>query len=707
MSESRTRPTTGPTYGGGIDERFFNRDLSWLAFNGRVLALAEDRGVPLLERVKFAAIFTSNLDEFFQVRVASLKNQIDAGLGHLGVDGRSAVQLAGDLADKVRELLTQQTVVLTTEILPHLGDEGIEIVRWHQLDESDRARLGAEFEQRIFPILTPLVVDPSHPFPYISNLALNVAVVVRDPEIPGEEGERFARIKVPQNLPRLVALPGRDHFVPIEDVIIAHLPRLFEGMEIVSAATFRVTRDADLDVDDEDVDDLLEAVEAELRRRRFGRAVRLEHSSDMPADVLALLVDELELDATDVFSSALPLDLTCLFRIAGLQRADLRDEPWPAVTAGRLAAASEQGRSIFSVIRHRDLMVHHPYESFATSTEEFIAQAAQDPRVQSIKVTLYRTSPDSAIAKSLIEAAERGVQVVVLIELKARFDEAVNVNWARQLERAGVHVMYGIVGLKTHAKCALVVRSEPDGIRSYVHFGTGNYNSKTAGTYEDIGMFTCDPELAADANRLFNHLTGFSKAETYGRLVVAPRHLRSRVLELIRREAAEGSRGKIRMKLNALADPEIIEALYDASCAGVEISIVVRGVCMLRPGVKGMSENITVRSVLGRYLEHSRLYYFGSAHGSDRGGWFLGSADMMTRNLDRRVEVIVPVLHERHCEWLEHVVDDLEDPDVPHFTLGSDGTWTRAGRMPFAADAQHLIHLWARSEQLRRGGALD
>jgi polyphosphate kinase len=403
-----------------------------------------------------------------------------------------------------------------------------------------------------------------------------------------------------------------------------------------------------------------------------------------------------------VFSSALPLDLTCLFQIAGLQRPDLRDEPWPAVTAGRLAAAAEQGRSIFSVIRHRELMVHHPYESFSTSTEEFIAQAAQDPRVQSIKVTLYRTSPDSAIAKSLIEAAERGVQVVALIELKARFDEAVNVNWARQLERAGVHVMYGIVGLKTHAKCALVVRSEPDGIRRYVHFGTGNYNSKTAGTYEDIGVFTCDPELAADANRLFNHLTGFSKAENYGRLVVAPRHLRGRILELIRGEANEGPRGVIRMKLNALADPEIIEALYDASRAGVKISIIVRGVCMLRPGVKGMSENIEVRSVLGRYLEHSRLYYFGSAHGRGAGRWFIGSADMMTRNLDRRVEVLVPVLHERHCEWLQHVVDDLEDPEVPHFALGPDGVWTRAGRMPFAADAQHLIHLWARGEQLRR-----
>jgi polyphosphate kinase len=705
MSESGNPPKKSPTYGGGIDERFFNRDLSWLAFNGRVLALAADRGVPLLERVKFAAIFTSNLDEFFQVRVASLKNQIDAGVGYLGVDGRSAARLASDLADKVRDLLTQQTVLLATEILPHLRDEGIDIVRWNDLEESDRAWLGREFEQRIFPILTPLVVDPSHPFPYISSLALNVAVIVRDPEDPDEE--RFARIKVPQLLPRLVALPGRDHFVPLEDLIIAHLPQLFEGMEIVNAATFRVTRDADLDVDDEEVDDLLEAVEAELRRRRFGRAVRLEHSNDMPADVLALLVDELELDATDVFSSALPLDLACLFQIAELQRVDLRDESWPSVTAGRLAAAAEQGRSIFSVIRHRDLMVHHPYESFATSTEDFIAQAAQDPRVQSIKVTLYRTSPDSAIAKSLIEAAERGVQVVALIELKARFDEAVNVNWARQLERAGVHVMYGIVGLKTHAKCALIVRSEPDGIRRYVHFGTGNYNSKTAGTYEDIGVFTCDPELASDANRLFNHLTGFSKAETYSRLVVAPRHLRGRMLELIRQEAEQGPRGLIRMKLNALADPEMIEALYDASRAGATISIVVRGVCMLRPGVKGMSENIEVRSVLGRYLEHSRLYHFGSARGRGEGGrgsegWFIGSADMMTRNLDRRVEVLVPVLQERHCEWLNHVLEDLEDPDVPHFTLTSDGTWERGGRMPFAADAQHLIHLWARGEQLRR-----
>jgi polyphosphate kinase len=689
-------------YRDSIDERFFNRDLSWLAFNERVLSLGADRGLPLLERLKFCAIFTSNLDEFFQVRVASLKNQIDADVVQRSVDGRSPEELAADVSRRTRDLLKQQSALLANDILPLLRDEGIEILRWRQLNDTDRAFLSQEFERRIFPVLTPLVVDPAHPFPYISNLALSVAATVRDPET-GDE--RFTRIKVPPLLSRLMQLPGRDHFVPLEDVIIANLHQLFEGMKVVNAASFRVTRDADLDVDDEEVDDLLEAVEAELRRRRFGRAVRLEYSSDMADDVLALLVDELELEVSDVFPSDLPLDLTCLFRIAGLQREDLRDEPWPAVTAGRIAAALEQEQSIFSVIRRRDLMVHHPYESFVTSTEAFIEEAAHDPRVQSIKITLYRTSPDSAIARSLMEAAARGVQVVALVELKARFDEAINVNWARQLEQAGVHVMYGIVGLKTHVKCALVVRDEPDGIRRYVHFGTGNYNSKTAGTYEDMGIFTCNPELAVDASRLFNHLTGFSRSETYGQLVVAPKYLRREILRLIRGEIEQGSAGSIRMKLNSLADPEIIEALYDASRAGVEISLIVRGICMLRPGVKGQSENIKVRSILGRYLEHSRMYFFGSANGPGRGGWYIGSADMMPRNLDRRVEVLVPVIKPRHQEWLQQVVGYLSDPDVPHFTLGSDGIWTRAGRIPFSGDAQHLIHLWARDEQLRRDTA--
>ena len=690
---------TRPPYFSGIDERFFNRDLSWLAFNERVLSLARETAIPLLERVKFCAIFSSNLDEFFQVRVAGLKNQIDDGVLLHGVDGRSPDQVLAEVSATVRRLVGEQEELLTTVVLPALETHGIRLAAWGDLDEATRGRLTTEFRQRIFPVLTPLVVDPAHPFPYISGLALSIGATVVDPTT-GDE--KFTRVKVPPLLPRLIEADASGTFITVENVIIAHLAELYEGMEVRDAFVFRVTRDADIEVDDEDADDLREAIEEELRRRRFGRAVRLETVAGVPADVVALLLDELELDATDHFESHLPLDLTCLQRISGLPRRDLRDEPWPSVTAGRILAAREDDEPIFNLIRRRDLVVHHPYESFQTSTEAFIEEASRDPRVQSIKMTLYRTSPDSAIMRNLISAAERGVQVVVLVELKARFDEALNLNWARQLERAGVHVMYGIVGLKTHAKVAMVVRDEPDGLRRYVHFGTGNYNAKTAAVYEDIGIFTCNPELADDTTRLFNHLTGFSRTNWYRHLLVAPHFLRREIVDLIRRERDMGDKGLIRIKVNSIADADVIAELYEASRAGVHIEVIVRGICMLRPGVPGLSENITVRSILGRYLEHSRIYHFANAGGPARPAWYIGSADLMTRNLDRRVEVLTPVLLDRHRAWLEQALGYLNDDDTPHFTLAADGSWSRRGRVDFVDDAQERMYRWAKDQQERR-----
>ena len=690
---------TRPPYLSGIDERFFNRDLSWLAFNERVLSLARETAIPLLERVKLCAIFSSNLDEFFQVRVAGLKNQIDDGVLLHGVDGRSPDQVLAEVLATVRRLVGEQEELLTTVVLPALETHGIRLAAWGDLDEAARGRLTTEFRQRIFPVLTPLVVDPAHPFPYISGLSLSIGATVVDPTT-GDE--KFTRVKVPPLLPRLIEADASGTFITVENVIIAHLAELYEGMEVRDAFVFRVTRDADIEVDDEDADDLREAIEEELRRRRFGRAVRLETVAGVPADVVALLLDELELDATDHFESHLPLDLTCLQRISGLPRRDLRDEPWPSVTAGRILAAREDDEPIFNLIRRRDLVVHHPYESFQTSTEAFIEEASRDPRVQSIKMTLYRTSPDSAIMRNLISAAERGVQVVVLVELKARFDEALNLNWARQLERAGVHVMYGIVGLKTHAKVAMVVRDEPDGLRRYVHFGTGNYNAKTAAVYEDIGIFTCNLELADDTTRLFNHLTGFSRTNWYRHLLVAPHFLRREIVDLIRRERDMGDKGLIRIKVNSIADADVIAELYEASRAGVHIEVIVRGICMLRPGVPGLSENITVRSILGRYLEHSRIYHFANAGGPDRPAWYIGSADLMTRNLDRRVEVLTPVLLDRHRAWLEQALGYLNDDDTPHFTLAADGSWGRRGRVDFVDDAQERMYRWAKDQQERR-----
>ena len=687
-----------------VDDRQLNRELSWLDFNRRVLSLTAEEGIPLLERIKFAAIFSSNLDEFFQVRVAALHDQVAADLTMSGPDGRTPAQLLQKIGEVVRELIDIQETVLTKELRPMLSANGIEIVGWDELLPNERDYIIDIFRRRIFPVLTPLAVDPAHPFPYISNLALSLAAMVCDPDT-GER--RFARLKVPSILPRLMALPGGDRFVPVEQVIGAHLHTLFIGMEVQEVAAFRITRNADLAVEDEDADDLLAAVELELRRRRFGKAVRLEVDVSMSDEMLQLLLRELELGPDAVTSHHELIDLTCLFALHALERPDLKDVPWPPVTAGRIATAGDAGRSLFSVVRERALLVHHPYESFASSAEAFLSEAASDPRVQSIKMTLYRTSGDSPIARSLIRAAERGVQVAVLVELKARFDEATNVTWAKTLERAGVHVVYGLVGLKTHAKCVLVVRSDSDGLRRYVHLGTGNYNSRTARLYEDLGYITCDPAIGEDATQLFNHLTGYSRDNEYQSLVVAPHHLRERLLALIANEAAHGANGSITIKTNSIGDGDIIEALYAASNAGVSIDLLVRGICCLRAGVPGMSDNIRVRSVLGRYLEHSRIYRF--ANGAEIGGghpatphFLIGSADLMPRNLDRRVETLVPVAHPKHQAWLDQVLEFQLADDIVAFDLQPDNTWLRVGPLDtFVPHSQERMYHWVTAKQRR------
>lgn len=550
----------------------------------------------------------------------------------------------------------------------------------------------------MFPVLTPLAVDPAHPFPYISNLALSLAIVVRDPK-SGEE--RFARVKLPQTFPRFFQLPDSLTFVSIEEVVSANLPRLFPGMEIVQCHAFRVTRNADLSVDDEDAEDLLVAIEMELRRRRFGKAVRLEVPKAMSVDLVALLVEELELEPEDVVRRQAFIDLTALNQLANLNFAALRHEPWPPLTAGRLLAVEDGERSIFSVIRERQLLVHHPHESFSSSVETFVQQAATDPQVQSIKMTLYRTTGDSAIARHLIHAAELGKQVAVVLELKARFDEARNVTWAKELEYAGVHVTYGIVGLKTHSKCVLVVRNDPDKMRRYVHIGTGNYNSSTARLYEDIGFFTCEDEIGSDVAELFNFLTGYAQEPNYKVLLVAPRQLRNRIIALIDKEATFGDAGRITIKINSISDPAVIEALYRASGAGVKIQFIVRGICCIRAGVLGMSENIEVRSILGRYLEHSRIYRFEHGLDNDEPLHLIGSADMMGRNLDGRVEALAPLTHPKHRMWLDKVLGFLLDDTSTHFLLNSDNHWTRVGSVADSGDAQKKLHEWVVATQVR------
>jgi len=664
-----------------------------------VLALASETGLPLLERVKFLAIFASNLDEFFQVRVSALKDQVAAGVAAVTTDGRTPARTLAEVSAEVARLVSHQESVLLGDLLPSLAALGIEVIDWDQTTPADRVLLSTTFHERLFPVLTPLAVDPAHPFPYISNLALSLAAMVRDP-VTSER--RFARVKVPNVFPRLMALADGQRFVPVEQVIAAHLGSLFVGMVVEQWVAFRVTRNADLTLEDEDADDLLALVELELRRRRFGRAVRLEVQAGASDEILDLLRRELDLEPGDVSQHRALLDMTCLWQLHGLNRPDLKDPPWPAVVPGRVAAADETDRSMFSVIRERALLVHHPYESFAASTEHFLDQAADDPKVQSIKVTLYRTSGDSPIANSLIRAAERGVQVVALVELKARFDEANNLTWARRLERAGVHVMFGLLGLKTHSKLVLVVRADDDGLRRYVHIGTGNYNSRTARVYEDIGLFTADPDIGHEVSHLFNHLTGYSRDDRYQHLIVAPRYLRQRLEELIANEARLGEQGHILLKMNALADPELVEALYAASAQGCRVELIVRGICCLRAGVPGLSDTITARSVLGRYLEHSRIYRFANGQGLGRPLHLMGSADLMPRNLDRRVEVLVPVTHPKHQHWLDTTLAFLRRDDVARFEMLPDATWERRGPDAFEPHPQQLMQEWVASTQLRR-----
>ena len=660
------------------DRRYLNRELSWLDFNARVLALAEDPNTPLLERVKFLAIFSQNLDEFFQVRVAGLKERVAAGVRRRSVDGLSASEQLEAILAKVRTLTSRADEIFLGPVCGELAAVGIRFSSWSQLDEDDREWLRDEFQRRIFPVLTPLAVDPGHPFPYISTLSLNLGVVVVDPTT-GDQ--RFARVKVPSLLPRFVVMPDLERFVPLEQVIAAHLDQLFPGMDTVDSVAFRVTRNADLTVEDEEADDLLAAIEMELRRRRFGKAVRLEVEDDISAETLELIRDELELTEDDVFPHAAPVDLGGLFSVYEVDRPELKYADFVPVTQRRLARdEDDEFRDIFGAISQGDILVHHPYDSFVTSVEEFIRQAANDPKVLTIKLTLYRTSGGSPIVESLIRAAEQGKQVAALVELKARFDEERNIEWARRLEQAGVHVVYGLVGLKTHTKTCLVVREEGDGVRRYCHIGTGNYNSKTARLYEDLGLLTADPAIGSDLSQLFNYLTGYARDVDYQKLLVAPHSLRPGLVELIRNERRYApDSGRIIMKMNSLVDAGLIDELYEASAAGVEIDLIVRGICCLRAGVPGLSENIRVRSVVGRYLEHSRVYRFANGHGAGRPVHYIGSADLMPRNLDRRVEAMVPI----DAPDLRARVDEMLAVDLADDTLAwqlHDDVWRKVER---------------------------
>lgn len=687
----------------GVKSRFVNRELSWLEFNRRVLSLAKEPSTPLLERLKFVAIFSSNLDEFFQVRVGALHDQEEARVMVRSVDGLTATEQLGYIRSQVVQMSTERDNVLR-HLFDSLQEVGIHLCRNEELTVSEKEFLDNYFERRILPMLTPLAVDPAHPFPYISNLALSIGVIVTDPET---SEERFARVKVPTTLDRFVDV-GDHRFVTLETIIVHRLHHLFPGMNLSEGHVFRVTRNTDLSIDAEEAEDLLTAVELELRTRRFGNPVRLEAERGIDSRILELVLEELELDPIDVYFTDLLIDTEDLWELHKIPNPHLHDEPWISVTAGRLSVAEETGQSIFSVIRHRELMVHHPYESFASSTEEFIRQASIDPSVRAIKATLYRTSANSPIARNLIAAAERGVQVAALIELTARFDEQTNLNWAKELERAGAHVVYGMVGLKTHAKCLLVVREESDGLRRYAHIGTGNYNSSTARIYEDIGLFTCDDAITSDVANLFNYLTGFSHSPDFHHLVTAPRDIRPRFLELIRKEASFGELGKIQMKMNSLVDPQIITALEDAAEKGVKIDLLIRGICTLDVS-QATHGNIRVRSVLGRFLEHSRIYVFGHGAENDTPCYFIGSADIMPRNLDLRVEVLVPIRHTKHQSWLARVLEIMWGENVVRFELNSGGEWTRVGPTDFTFDhdAQGQLMKWATDLQLSQGTPSD
>jgi polyphosphate kinase len=658
--------------------RFSNREMSWLAFNERVLALAEDDSQPLLERVKFLAIFASNLDEFYMVRIAGLKRRADMGLQITFADGLTPRVVLVQLAERIRELSDRHARCFRDVVNPRLEDQGIHIRRWVDLDDEERGRLAEYFEAKVFPVLTPLAVDPSHPFPYISGLSLNLAVLVRDPD---EEVQRFARVKVPNNVPRFVVVSQsakESEFLPLEDLIAAHLGMLFPGMEVVEHHLFRVTRNADFEVEEDRDEDLLQALERELQRRRFGPAVRLEVADDIDDAVVELLVSEIDVEPDDVLRVPGLLDLSALHQVYDVDRPNLKERPFVPMTNPSFAEG-ETPKSVFATLRDGDVLVHHPYESFATSTQRFIEQAAADPRVLAIKQTLYRTSGDSPIVDALIDALEAGKQVVALVEIKARFDEQANIKWARALERAGGHVVYGFVGLKTHCKTALVVRQEGNSIRRYAHIGTGNYNPKTARMYEDLGLFTADDDVCADLTDLFNVLTGYSRQTDYRSLLVAPQGIRSGLIERIEKEieyAKDGRAALIRFKTNHLVDEQTIDALYRASRAGVQVELLVRTFCTIRAGVPGLSDNIRTRSILGRFLEHSRVYHFG---GDGNPQYWIGSADLMHRNLDRRVEVLCSVSDRNARAQLDAMLDAAFDKNTIAWDLQPDGEWVRCG----------------------------
>ena len=676
------------------NDRFFDRELSWLKFNKRVLELAQDEDLPVIERASFAAIFANNLDEFFMVRVAGLKRRIDTGIAVTAASGLSPRQQLRAISEQAHRLQDEHAHYIIDHILPDLAKEQIVLLSWDKLTAAEQERLSRYYRQQVFPVLTPLAVDPAHPFPYISGGSINLAVLV---ENPASGKSHFARVKIPGNLNRLVPVDDmtdddatnvRYGFITMENLIIAHLESLFPGMIIKEARSFRVTRNEDIDVEEDDAENLLNAMEKELLRRRFGPPIRLEISDETSPFLSQLLADQLRVSADEVYRLPAPLDATVLFELGGIDRPDLKYRPFIPTTNRQIAEVeSSRAQDIFAAIRERDILLHHPYDSFSTSVQAFLAQAAADPKVLAIKQTLYRTSSNSPIIDALIDAAHAGKQVLALVEIKARFDEDANIAWARKLERAGVHVVYGIVGLKTHCKLSLVVRQEADGLRRYCHVGTGNYNPKTARIYTDLGLLTCDPVVGQDMTRLFNQLSGYAPKSSFHRLLVAPRTVRSGLIQRIRREEDAARAGKeawIKIKVNSIVDEKTIDALYRASQAGVKIDIVERGICALKPGVPGLSENIRVRSILGRFLEHSRIYAFANSDGPQIGEGpaagpevWIGSADLMHRNLDRRVEALVRIVAPEQIDELIKYVDLQMADSTASWHMQADGTYVR------------------------------
>lgn len=694
------------------NDRFFDRELSWLKFNKRVLELAQDEDLPIIERASFAAIFANNLDEFFMVRVAGLKRRIDTGIAVTAASGLSPRQQLRAISEQAHRLQDEHAHYMIDHILPDLAKEQIVLLSWDKLTAAEQERLSRYYRQQVFPVLTPLAVDPAHPFPYISGGSINLAVLV---ENPASGKSHFARVKIPGNLNRLVPVDDmtdddatnvRYGFITMENLIIAHLESLFPGMIIKEARSFRVTRNEDIDVEEDDAENLLNAMEKELLRRRFGSPIRLEISDETSPFLSQLLADQLRVSADEVYRLPAPLDATVLFELGGIDRPDLKYRSFVPTTNRQIAEVeSSRAQDIFAAIRERDILLHHPYDSFSTSVQAFLAQAAADPKVLAIKQTLYRTSSNSPIIDALIDAAHAGKQVLALVEIKARFDEDANIAWARKLERAGVHVVYGIVGLKTHCKLSLVVRQEADGLRRYCHVGTGNYNPKTARIYTDLGLLTCDPVVGQDMTRLFNQLSGYAPKSSFHRLLVAPRTVRSGLIQRIRREEDAARAGKeawIKIKVNSIVDEKTIDALYRASQAGVKIDIVERGICALKPGVPGLSENIRVRSILGRFLEHSRIYAFANSDGPQIGEGpaagpevWIGSADLMHRNLDRRVEALVRITAPEQIDELIKYVDLQMADSTTSWHMAADGTYVRHAKdeegRPLVDSQEYLI----------------